>query len=152
MLIYWGFSPIGLLFRTMLFIPNLLWTSNKPNGYSSKNESRILLIFERVGEVLVTFTALTFRDLNTGSIIWLVLATVCMVLYELWWLRYFRSKKELSDFYSSFIFPVPGALLPVLAFLFSGIYKKSVFMFIAGIILGIGHIGIHMQHLRELKG
>jgi len=33
---------------------------------------------------------------------WLAASAVLMVLYELWWIRYFRSKRRLEDFYSNF--------------------------------------------------
>lgn len=39
-----------------LFVPNIIWTKNKPSGYeeSAKKENKVLLIFERVGQALVT--------------------------------------------------------------------------------------------------
>lgn len=75
-----------------------------------------------------------------------------MLLYELWWFRYFRSQRKLSDFYSSFLFiPLAGATLPVLAFFLLGIYGRVFWMLIAAVLLGIGHIGIHLQHKRELS-
>ena len=51
-----GFSYIGLIFLIMLMIPNLYWTKNKPKDYEKyvHNENKILLLFERAGEVLVT--------------------------------------------------------------------------------------------------
>lgn len=74
-----------------------------------------------------------------------------MVLYECWWIRYFRSNRTLSDFYSSFLgVPVAGATLPVIAFLLLGIYGKVIWLIVSVIILGIGHIGIHLQHRREI--
>jgi len=58
----------------------------------------------------------------------------------------------MDDMYSSFIgIPVAGATLPVLAFLCLGIYGKNVFLIISTIILGIGHIGIHLGHKKELN-
>lgn len=70
-----------------------------------------------------------------------------MIMYEAWWVRYFRSERMLSDFYSSFLgIPLAGAALPVIAFFMLGIYGKVVCMLIAAFILGIGHIGIHIQH------
>lgn len=57
----------------------------------------------------------------------------------------------MSDFYSSFSgIPLAGATLPVIAFFLLGIYGKVVCMLIATFILGIGHIGIHMQHKKEM--
>ncbi len=53
----------------------------------------------------------------------------------------------MADFYSSLLgIPVAGAALPVAAFFLLGIYGKVIWMLIATVILGIGHIGIHLQH------
>lgn len=57
----------------------------------------------------------------------------------------------MHDFYSSLLgTPVAGATLPVMAFLLLGIYGKSFMLVIAVIILGIGHIGIHISHKKQL--
>lgn len=75
-----------------------------------------------------------------------------MAMYELWWIRYFRSERKLSDFYSDFLFiPLAGATLPVLAFFLLGIYGRVIWMLIAAALLGIGHIGVHIQHRREIE-
>ena len=151
-----GFSYIGLIFLLMLTIPNLIWTKHQPNGYDFHDENKVLLIFERVGQVLVTCTSLIFSDFNLRPwsiwTLWLVAAVILMLMYECWWIRYFKSPKGLADFYSSFCgVPVAGATLPVVAFLLLGIYGKVVWLIISVVILGIGHIGIHLQHLKEIN-
>lgn len=148
---HFGFSYIGLIFLILLFVPNLMWTKNMPEGYSSEGENKALLVFERVGEVWVSACALVFTDFNWHGYSvwswWLAAAFLLMLLYEFWWIRYFHSKKMLQDFYSSLLgIPVAGATLPVLAFFLLGIYGKVVWMLAGTIILGIGHIGIHLQH------
>lgn len=78
-------------------------------------------------------------------------AFALMILYEIWWMRYFKSERRLTDFYSSFLgVPVAGATLPVMAFFLLGIYGKVIWMLMASVILGIGHIGIHLQHRKEI--
>ena len=58
--------------------------------------------------------------------------------------------KTMKDMYCSlFGIPVAGATLPVMAFLLLGIYGKNIFLIVSTIILGIGHIGIHLNHKRE---
>lgn len=138
----------------MLLIPNLLWMKKRPQDYSAEKENRYLALLERVGEALTTCCALIFSDFNlrqwSNWSWWLVAASALMVMYEIWWIRYFKSERRLTDFYSSFLgIPVAGATLPVLAFFLLGIYGKVVWMLMASIILGIGHIGIHLQHRRE---
>lgn len=140
----------------MLFIPNLLWTKYQPEGYTAAHESKVLSIFEKVGQVCVTCAALIFSDFNLHPLtlwsLWLFAAFLTMVFYELWWVRYFRSGKSMMDFYSSFVgIPVAGAALPVIAFFLLGIYGKVIWMLIAVTVLGIGHIGIHLQHRKEIS-
>lgn len=154
---HFGFSYIGCLFLIMLIVPNLFWTRNQPKDYETYvvNENKILLLLERIGEVLVTGVSLIFSDFNFRRLslwsLWLLAAGICMILYEIYWIRYFKSEKTMKDFYSSFLgIPVAGATLPVAAFLLLGIYGKNICMLVAAVILGVGHIGIHLNHRREI--
>ena len=151
-----GFSYTGLIFLLMLTIPNLLWLRYRPEGYSAGGESKMLLLLERVGQVSVFTTALIFKDFNlrpwSAWSLWLVAAGVLMLMYEGWWIRYFSSGRRMADFYSSFCgVPVAGATLPVAAFFLLALYGKVIWLVIAVVILGIGHIGIHLQHLKDVR-
>ena len=151
-----GFSYMGCIYLLMLFIPNIIWTKFKPEGYEkiAANENKVLLIFEKAGQVLVTTFTLIFSDnLKPFSLwsIWLFCSMILMILYEIYWVKYFKSRRELSDFYGRFLgIPLPGATLPVVAFMLLGIYKRVIWLILSSIILGIGHIGIHLQHKREI--
>jgi hypothetical protein len=75
-----------------------------------------------------------------------------MLLYEMNWIRYFDGEHTLNSFYGSFCgFPVAGASLPILAFLLLSIYGKVIWLSISVLVLGLGHIGIHLQHLKAIK-
>lgn len=154
---HFGFSYMGFIFLVMLMTPNCIWTKNKPKDYDRYviNENKFLLALERVGEVLVTCLALIFADFDPRGIslweIWLLAACVLMVLYEIFWIRYFRSEKTMRDFYNSLLgVPVAGATLPVAAFLLMGIYGRNPLLLMAVVVLGIGHIGIHLNHRKEI--
>ena len=151
-----GFSYVGFIFLLMLAVPNLIWTKHQPKGYDNQNENKVLLVFERTGQACVTCTALMFSDFNIHPwsvwSLWLIASVILMILYECWWIRYFKSDKTMKDFYSSFFgVPAAGATLPVAAFFLLGLYGKVIWLMGSVIILGIGHIGIHLQHLRETK-
>ncbi len=155
--LHFGFSYVGMIFLLMLFVPNLIWTRNKPVDYEeyAKHENKTLLALERIGEVSVSCLVLIFSDFNPQKpslrLLWLAAAFICMLFYELFWIRYFRSKKTMKDFYGSFCgIPVAGASLPVAAVLLIAVYGKNPFLFAAGIILGIGHIGIHLAHGKQV--
>ncbi len=154
---HFGFSYVGLIYLIMLFVPNILWSNCLPEGYgeSATKENRILLVFERIGEATTSVLVLIFTDFNpraTTWAVWLGISFAAMLLYEMYWIRYFRSAHTLEDMYSSILgIPVAGASLPVLAFAFLGIYGRNILMLVSVAILGIGHIGIHLQHKLALK-
>ncbi|MBR5089896.1 MAG: hypothetical protein IK093_10760 [Ruminiclostridium sp.] len=151
----------------MLFVPNIIWgVKFQPEGYeqAAGKENRVLLAFERVGEVAVTCALPVFRSTDPHVRIlpeglyfeWKIMlwaaAVVLMILYECYWIRYFASERTMRDFYSSFAgFPVAGASLPVIAVLLLGIYSFNLFLIGASIILGIGHLGIHIMHRNEAE-
>lgn len=160
-----GFSYTSLLFLLMLFIPNIIWSKNIPKDYNIyvKNENRILQIIEKIGQILVTTISIIFTDFNlhifvansaiifSARIGYLILALVFMIVYELYWIRYFKSEKTMKDFYVSFAgVPLAGATLPVMAFALLSFYGKNLLLLISVIILGIGHIGIHRNHYKEI--
>ena len=153
-----GFSYVGLAYIIMLMVPNLIWTKKKPVDYDKyvKNESKVLLFFERTGEILVTTAAVVFADFNLQAWnlweLWLCASFILMIFYELYWIRYFRSARTLKDQYSCFCgVPLAGASLPVAAFLLLGFYGKNLIMIVAVVLLGIGHIGIHIAHSAEAR-
>ena len=83
---------------------------------------------------------------------WLVVSFILMILYEAFWIRYFRSEKNMADFYSSLAgIRVAGATLPVAAFFLLGVYGRNTPMIVSMVILGIGHIGIHLAHAKEIR-
>lgn len=156
MLGHLGFSYIGFIYLLMLWIPNIIWSKNKPIDYNPAQENKILLLFERVGEVCCTCSILIFSDFNIAQFstwsLWLIVSFLLMIVYEVSWIRYFISEHTEENFYRSFCgIPVPGASLPVVAFFLLGIYGKVIWLIISSIIIGIGHIGIHLQHLKAIS-
>ena len=152
-----GFSIVGVVFLAMLFVPNILWGRHLPAGYAeiSKNENRILLALERIGEVATSCAAVIFvcpQGFSFPWLLWLVVAFALMILYEIAWARYFKGGEALADMYTPLgPIPIPLASLPVVAAILLGIWYQSPITVIAGVILGIGHICIHLGHVRELS-
>lgn len=153
-----GFSIVGVAFLAMLFVPNIRWAKNQPQGYDeiASHENKTLLALERAGQVLTTTSAVVFvcpQGFSLPWLLWLLAAILLMVLYEIAWVRYFKDGERLDGMYQPLgPIPVPIASLPVAAFLLLGIWYQSPIAAISAVILGIGHIGIHLGHLRELSG
>ena len=156
---HFGFSYIGLVWLLLLLVPNFLWTKRKPANYEryAKNENRVLSVLERAGEVIVTGVALIFSDFNPRLplslwSLWLLASLILMILYEVFWIRYFRSPRTMRDFYRGLIgIPVAGATLPVLAFALLAVYGGNPILLGGTVILGVGHIGIHLAHAKEAR-
>lgn len=150
-----GFSVVGAVFLAALFVPNVLWTRARPTGYDPDGENRLLRGIEGAGQALTTLAALVFADTNLRPWSpwswWLVVGVALMVGYEACWVRYFRSRRTLADLYRSLAgIPVPLASLPVAAFGVLGVYGRAWPLVVAAAVLGIGHIGIHLQHARQV--
>lgn len=160
-----GFCLSGLVFLVMLFVPNLVWAcGKKPRGYeqAEKRENKVLLALERVGRIAVTVSLLIFRSIDPlvkrlpdgiyfrwNLPIWIA-AAVLMILYECYWIKYFKSSRTMKDMYASFAgFPVAGATLPVVAMFLLGVYSRNLAVMASALIFGVGHIGIHLAHRRE---
>ena len=76
-----------------------------------------------------------------------------MILYDVCWYRYFAGPRTVSAFYADlFGIPVPLATLPVAAFFLLGVYGKLLWLILSSVILGVGHIGIHLRHRKEVRG
>ena len=122
-----GFSIVGIAFLAMLFVPNIRWAKNQPQGYEQivAHEDKTLLMLERAGQVLTTTSAVVFvcpQGFSLPWLLWLLAALLLMVLYEVAWVRYFKGGERLDGMYQPLgPIPVPIASLPVAAFLLLGI-------------------------------
>lgn len=162
-----GSCVSGLILLVMLLVPNIIWANGKkPKDYdqAKKRESKVLLIFERIGEVAVTASLLVFPSIDPliiklpdgvyfgwDLVLW-VESFILMILYEGYWIKYFRGSREMKNMYSSYLgFPVAGATLPVLAFILLGVYSENLILLASAVILGVGHIGIHLAHKCEAE-
>lgn len=69
---HFGFSYVGFIYLVMLFVPNIIWTKYKPEGYEEivKCENKILVMLERVGQVMVCVCVLAFSDFNLRNTRW----------------------------------------------------------------------------------
>jgi hypothetical protein len=151
-----GFSYVGLIFLCCLFIPNICYGFHQPVDRLNVRENKLLLAFERSGQILCTVLVVIFDDFNVHPLnfraIWLGTASLLMILYLICWGRYFMGGHTSRDFYRPFLgVPLPLAVLPVTAIFLLSVYGKVIALSIAAVLLGIGHIGITQQHRRALQ-
>lgn len=151
-----SFSSLGVLFLLLVLIPNACWCFKKPKDDTAERENRWLQTCEQLGQVLTTIALLIDGNLNwhgwSNRCWWLILASCFIFLYEWFWVRYFRSDRNLIDFYRPLVgVRVPGATFPILSFLCLALYGRALVLGFATFLLGVGHIGIHLSHEQEIK-
>lgn len=151
-----AFSPLGAAFLGMLLFPNVLWARlrSREADPAAPNENQLLLTLERVGQVATTIAVLftpASDSPGTARLACLVASLLAMFLYELSWLRYFRTDRSVARLYRSLgPVPLPLALLPVLSILLLALYEVHVVLLGAVVVLGVGHLGIQRQHAKRL--
>ncbi len=149
---HFGFSYIGLIALLMLFIPNLFWIRQKPADYDDSDENKLLLAFERIGQVSSVPVALIFSvfnpQLTSPRSIQLFRPPCYAVLQNFAGFVVFR-RTWCCQFLSKSVWYPGSACRFACLFLCLGIYGKVVWMIPSVVILGVGHIGIHLQHLKN---
>ncbi len=148
------FSALGATYLVMLFVPNLLWARlRKRDDEGEPKESALLLVLERLGQAGTTVAALAAPVTGApgaSRITCLIGSLLAIGLYELAWVRYFRSPRTTFDLYRPWgPIPLPLAILPVLGFALLALYELHVALLTCVTILGVGHIGIHWQHQKR---
>jgi len=161
-----GICLLGIAFLFVLYVPNIVCAFYLPKDIKeySKKENKLLKALELVGQVGISVCVVIFTDFTPrivysdkglqfpGNIFLLFIALLLMVLYILFWVNYFFSRRTMADLYYDFAgIPFAGATLPVLIALLLGSYGGNLIMIAFAIILGIGHIGITYVNWKKTR-
>ena len=153
---HFGFSYIGLILLVLILAPNVVFTRFGPTDMITFEENRVLVILERVGQALCFALVLLFDDFNLRRgglwLLWLGGAFLCVILYLICWGRYYAGNHEMRDLHRSFLgIPLPMAVLPTAAFLLLSVYGSVIWLLLAGVLFGIGHIWNTARNMIFLK-
>ena len=157
-----GFSAAGLFFVIMLFVPGFIRTKiveHEGHEESPRSDSQALLLLDHCGEIALIISLLVFPSVNLHirilpegiysdwRIIMWVAAFVLVILYECYWIKFFRSPKTIKDLCSSFAgYPLAGATLPFMVALLLGLYSLNIIIVVCSVIFGIGRIGNYIKY------
>ena len=144
-----AFSPLGAAYLAMLLCPNLLWARahTATPDRAAPDENRLLLTLERVGQASTTIAVLFVPagpSPGPTRLACLGASLLAMVLYEVSWLRYFRTDRTDASLYRSLgPVPLPLAILPVVGLLLLAVYELHLLLVGTVVVLGVGHVGVH---------
>ncbi|MCW2287623.1 hypothetical protein EDF60_1461 [Leucobacter luti] len=146
-----GFSWLGLAVSGSIMLPNLLLLVLPPRPpVPTVSVSAPLSWTERLGQALCVAVSVCTVP---GSIAlgWGVVLGVSVLGYWLLWARYVRHRTPFALFGRVWGVPVPMAVLPVIAFLSTGLFLGAFWICAAAVVLAIGHIPVSLQRARALS-
>jgi hypothetical protein len=143
--------PLGGAITLLVLLPNLLavfFPARKQLDKSGRPDPKQLKLFtavERIGQaacfVLPFFYRLDFSSVKGG--IALAVMALALAVYYAGWVRYLLLGRDEALFYRSLLcIPLPMAVMPVVYFLAASLFLSSVWLLLAAIILGVGHINV----------
>ena len=153
--------PLGGIITLLVLLPNLLAVFFPPVHVKGEPKItqlkaiKVLTIFERIGQagcfMTPFFYALTVHS-NAQAAAAIIMAGALGIYY--WgWARYLVLGRSEHLFYRSILgIPVPMAVMPVLYFLLASLLLGSVWLLMASILLGIGHLSISWINGSMLEG
>jgi hypothetical protein len=143
--------PLGGLISLAVILPNLLAVLFPPKAKvvdktTPDNRSlKSMIIIERLGQ-MGSFMLPFFYRLHFVTVLKIYLFGVMigiLALYYAGWIRYLLNGRAEELFYRSMLgVPLPMALMPVIYFFLASVLLESIWISLAALLLGIGHLRV----------
>jgi hypothetical protein len=151
--------PLGGGLTLLVLLPNLVFVFFPPLSSAvemtplSGRGVRMMGIFERVGQagcfLLPFFYRLRVVGWKDGLAVGVM--AVCLAGYYAGWVRYLvRGRHEALLYQSMFAIPLPMAVFPVTYFFTAGVLFDSIWLGLAALVLGVGHISVSALNARRI--
>jgi hypothetical protein len=150
--------PLGGIITLMVLLPNLLAVFFPPTVKLTDDQQpndtllQIMTVVERIGQA-GSFVIPFFYRLSLDSVMNAVALTIMictLALYYATWIRYLVLGREEALFNRSLLgIPLPMAVMPVIYFLSASVLLGSVWLMLAAVMLGVGHISVTWLHSRN---
>ena len=142
------FNIFGLIFITVIMIPNIVFAMKCKDGFENKWKNRWVEAIEQIGR----FGCFGFMIINIPGTwfgwwsdeafaVYLIVDTLLVMLYCLIWIICFRK--------SSVFKALALSIIPSILFLFSGIMSRSALLIIAAVIFAPSHIVISYNNAKK---
>jgi hypothetical protein len=152
--------PLGGIVTLVVLLPNLLAVFFPPttkladDQQPSDTRLQIMTVVERIGQV-GSWTIPFFYRLTLASVIDAVALAImigALALYYAGWIRYLVLGRAEELLYSSLLgIPLPMAVMPVIYFLSASVLLGSIWLMLAAVMLGAGHISVTWHHSRSIE-
>lgn len=141
------FNVFGLVFITVIMIPNIIFAIKCKYGFDNKWNNKYIEIIEQIGR----FGCFGFMIINIPGTwfgwwsdeafaIYLIVNTILVMIYCAIWIVYFKK--------SSVFRVLALSIIPSILFLFSGIMSRSVLLIISSVLFTPSHIMISYRNAK----
>jgi len=151
--------PLGGIITLMVLLPNLLAVFFPPTTKLTVDPQpnprlQIMTAIERIGQV-GSYVIPFFHQLTLAGVMDVVALAImigALALYYAGWIRYLVLGRAEELFYRSLLgTPLPMAVMPVIYFLSASVLLGSVWLMLAAVMLGMGHISVTWLHSRNIE-
>lgn len=124
---------------------------NKPAA--EPDGKMVWVVLERAGQVGCIVALCTATGFYYGkNQIWMSGMIACICIYYTLWGRYLVKRRDYAVLFMPFAgIPVPMAVFPIGAFLFAACWGESIWLGVATVLFGIGHIANSLRCYRQIK-
>jgi len=152
--------PLGGIITLLVLLPNLLAVFFPPSTrladdpQPNRSGLQIMTVVERIGQAGSFVIPFFYRVTLTSSIQAIALAIMvgALALYYAGWVRYLVQGRTEVLFYRSLLgIPLSMAIMPVIYFLAASALLGSVWLLLAAVLLGVGHITVTWLQSRRIK-
>ncbi|SDF47463.1 hypothetical protein SAMN04488542_11185 [Fontibacillus panacisegetis] len=152
-----GFSIIGTIIAVVILLPSIIFFIKFPPRHAAEEKSKLPKIFElleKIGQMGCIVSLVISKDffLIEKANYFTMLMVICIALYYALWIAYAIKDGEFSVMLKPLLFiPIPGAVLPVCAFVFAALWGQCIWLGASAIILAVGHCTISWESYRRIK-
>ena len=141
------FNPLGLVFITIMMIPNIVFAIRCKDGFTNNYRNKTVELVEQIGRFgcfgFMIFNIPGGWASNESFALYLILDTLLVALYCILWIVYWKKKGIFKALALS--------IIPSVAFLISGIMCRSILLTAAALLFAPSHIFISYQNAKGEK-
>ncbi|MNZ94644.1 hypothetical protein D3C78_1137580 [compost metagenome] len=152
-----GFSLLGTAIAIVILLPSIIFLIKFPPGHAAEEASKLPKTFgalEKIGQAGCIISLVISKDffVMEQANFFTLLMIVCLVLYYALWIAYAMKGGDFSMMLKPLLFiPIPGAVLPVCAFVFAALWGQCWWLGISAIILAAGHCAISWENYKRIQ-
>ena len=144
------FNPFGLVFITIIMIPNIVFAIRRKDGFTNNYRNKTVELVELIGRygcfgfMIFNFPGTWFGwASNEAFALYLILDALLVALYCILWIVCWKKNGMFKALALS--------LIPSVVFLISGIISRSILLTVAALLFAPAHIFISYQNAKGEK-